>query len=322
MSTTTLAVAFYNQKNWVESLINDCLMQDADTIIFSDDASTDGTYEEICRVLSEQKSNHIAEIKLNHNSTNLGIANHVNLLIKLIHSDYFTIVAGDDRLDESYVAKLRDNFSKNITAVTANQFRMNDNGVIFDKSNWTNKDLKPIGEIIQSEAFGVPSAGTMFRTSTIKKYGDIIANVVNEDDQLLLRAAIEGERLILPEALFYYRVHSNSMSAVHRNYVMTDNMLLESKQKEFINRIRNIKGWVKIIDDCVINEDSRTSLKNMIDNKIDYYEKRIYSNSRLDTCKVSPLRSVQIAILYRLPALYRSIKFSFGVLVRALLGRL
>ena len=42
----------------------------------------------------------------------------------------------------------------------------------------------------------------MFRTSAIKKYGDIIADVVNEDDQLLLRAMIEGERLILPEALF------------------------------------------------------------------------------------------------------------------------
>jgi hypothetical protein len=64
-----------------------------------------------------------------------------------------------------------------------------------------------------------------------------------------------------------------------------------------------------------------TSQTNIDTFKINYYEKRIYSNSRLDNCKVSPLRSVQIGILYRLPALYRSIKFSFGVLVRTVLGR-
>ena len=54
MSTTTLAVVFYNQKLGRES---DQRLPGSgcDLIIFSDDASTDGTYEEICRVLSEQK---------------------------------------------------------------------------------------------------------------------------------------------------------------------------------------------------------------------------------------------------------------------------
>ena len=103
---------------------------------------------------------------------------------------------------------------------------------------------------------------------------------------------------------------------------MTDNMLLECRKNEFNNRIRNIKGWAKIIDDCVINEDDRASLKNMIDKKIEFYERRINANSRLDNFAISPLRSLQIGFLYRLPPLYRSIRFSFGILVRSLFGNL
>ena len=93
----TFAIFFYNQRDYVSQAVNAALAQDYENleILFSDDCSPDGTFEEIQECVKGYEGPH--KIILNKNEKNLGIAGHVNkVLYELCSGDYIVLGAGDD----------------------------------------------------------------------------------------------------------------------------------------------------------------------------------------------------------------------------------
>jgi glycosyltransferase involved in cell wall biosynthesis len=313
MNTVTLAVLMYNQKGWVEDILSDCVAQGADVLIFSDDASTDGTFEEITKVISRLKPMIRAKLIVRKNVTNQGIVGHVNAILQLVETELFTLVAGDDRLHPEYVRCLKKSFVSDVTAATVNQLRINEQGRIIDRSDWAEGSVRKLREIVESEGFGVPSAGTMFRTSSIIKYGPISQHLLNEDDQILFRALVEGRRNVLKDYLFYYRVHSGSLSAWHRNFLMPSNELKIAIRREENNRISNLYSWRSVLLESSLAEQQVEDLCRLIDIRIKLHNKKILDISRnRQNFGAQALKDVSL----RAPLLVRAMRFRIGRLKR------
>lgn len=86
----------YNQKNFVAAAVHAALNQQCDPleIIFSDDASTDGTFNIIKDIVSNYTGPHY--VKVIQNSHNLGINLHLECLVETAKSDLIIWAAGDD----------------------------------------------------------------------------------------------------------------------------------------------------------------------------------------------------------------------------------
>lgn len=102
----TYAVFAFNQEKTITAAIKSALAQNWRNleIILSDDCSTDSTFDIMKRIYGEYHGQH--KIILNRNSTNLGIAHHVNAVMELTHGDLIIAAAGDDVSDSSRTAEL------------------------------------------------------------------------------------------------------------------------------------------------------------------------------------------------------------------------
>ena len=80
----TLAVFTYNQEQFVAEAFYAAIAQDYYPleIIFSDDCSTDGTYEKIKDLVSTYKGNH--KLRARKTSKNIGVFAHVVEVGKLV----------------------------------------------------------------------------------------------------------------------------------------------------------------------------------------------------------------------------------------------
>lgn len=313
MNTVTLAVLMYNQKRWVEDILSDCVAQGADVLIVSDDASTDGTFEEITNVISRLRPLIHVKLIVRKNVTNQGIVGHVNAILQLLETELFTLVAGDDRLHPDYVHRLKKSFVSDVTAATSNQLRINEQGRIIDRSDWADGSLRSLRDIVASENFGVPSAGTMFRTSSITKYGPISQDLLNEDDQILFRAVVEGRRTVLRDYLFFYRVHSGSLSAWHRNFLIPSDELRISIMREENNRISNLASWRNVLLESSLQERLVEDLCRFIDVRMKMHNKKIINaSSYAQNLGVRTFKDLR----FRTPLLVRWIRFRIGRLKR------
>lgn len=95
----SLLLITYNQKKIVSKAIDSLVHQDYENfeIIISDDASTDGTQDEISRLVSLYKKSHPKiMIKYNFNLNNLDIGGNISEGFKFCVGDFIIPCAGDD----------------------------------------------------------------------------------------------------------------------------------------------------------------------------------------------------------------------------------
>lgn len=276
MNSITLVILFYNHKMWVQHIMDDAFLQQNVDIIFSDDASTDGTYEEIQKYLETRSYNGVQRtVNCQRSPTNLGIVRHINTILPQIQTEFVAFVGADDRLAPDFCKVVLKNFTNGVTCVTANQYRIDESGNSIDKSGWSGKNIPSVRDVIANESFGVPSAGSMFRTSAITKFGDIPEELDNDDEQILFRAIIEGKRKVTTEHLFFYRVHSRSLSAWHRDYGMSRSEHLRRGRQEELNRIKNLQCWKKLLGSISLAHDKKNELYDMIDARTRVHEKKL-----------------------------------------------
>jgi len=96
----TILIAVYNEINFIEKAILSVVEQ-AQTIIISDNNSTDGT-KIICKKLANQYTN----IKLFEQQENIGSLKNSEFLFSQIKTKYFTHLGGHDYLSKNYIEKL------------------------------------------------------------------------------------------------------------------------------------------------------------------------------------------------------------------------
>lgn len=93
---TTFLLLSYNQEKYAAAAVLAAITQEGEpiTVLISDDASTDHTFDVIQHIVSGYSGPH--KVVLNRNSSNLGLAAHINSCMARINTDYVIAGAADD----------------------------------------------------------------------------------------------------------------------------------------------------------------------------------------------------------------------------------
>jgi len=213
MPLVTFVLVAYNHERYIKESIESALAQTYRPIqfIFSDDCSTDRTYELMCDAVKKYEGKE--NILLNRNEKNIGVVNHLNkLFMELADGKYFIQLGGDDITTPDRTAKVIDCFmSTGASMVAINPMMIDEAGV----ETGARLLLKPpIGLLKFDEYFlkGAPFFGGDLDRELFDVYGPMKDSARNEDRILPFRASTLGGIAYLTDHVYYYREHNSNMS--------------------------------------------------------------------------------------------------------------
>lgn len=262
----SFVVITYNQikfiKECLESIKNQTII--VDELIIADDCSKDGTQNAIKRFIRHQNSN-IKKIIFISRSKNIGIVGNLNGAIKKTTGDIIIITAGDD-----FSARSRAKY-------TLNFFLNNSKAEIFYSSyRLISEEGRNIGIVKRAACYkkpeylirkgsGIPPQGMAFRISFFKKISCVDSRLGNEDDFLSMAGVLNGGLWVTNEILYFYRQHSNSISA----WSLTEKNSYKYLLKFFVdqkNRTFNYIAWKNLIESS--NTKNKSFLVSLINKRI------------------------------------------------------
>lgn len=208
----SLLLLTYNQEAIVEEAALACLNQDYEPleIIFSDDASTDGTFAILEKIAQSYEGPHT--IKVRRNDKNSGIGPHYNAAIAASTGDIVITAAGDDISEPGRVTRLIEAWESAGKAPDL----LSSHFSIIDSSGqkWGTVKTDDLGRAsLESWSKGLPltvGATHAFTRRLFDEYGPFGADVWYEDPVILLRALMSGGAMTVPEPLVQYRVGGTS----------------------------------------------------------------------------------------------------------------
>lgn len=208
----SLLLLAYNQAAIVRDAALACLSQDYEPleIVFSDDASTDGTYailEEIARSYAGPHT-----IIVRRNSKNVGIGQHYNEAIAASTGELIITAAGDDISEPDRVKRLMEAWESagRTPDLLSSYFTIIDsNGRKWDTVQTEDLARLSLSSWPKGHPFTV-GATHAFTRRLFDEYGPLGAGVWYEDPVILLRALMSGGAITVPEPLVQYRVGGTS----------------------------------------------------------------------------------------------------------------
>ncbi|MFB2659170.1 glycosyltransferase family 2 protein [Shewanella mangrovisoli] len=203
----------YNQSKYIADAVNAALAQSYPNIefIFSDDCSTDDTFEQISSISKFSKKN----IILNKNNINLGLSAHFNLLLRMATGDIIVVAAGDDVSLPERVERTVEYFElyPEITFLSFNDELIDENSNMVGFHNLVVKEqLFTLNDFISGSVEGLSAASRGFRRGVYEHFGALNEDCPTEDTPYILRNLMLGKGLLSPFAGIKYRVHSASLS--------------------------------------------------------------------------------------------------------------
>lgn len=204
----TVLVLAYQQREFVQECVRACLAFEGGPweIIFSDDASTDGTFEALQAALAGYPGPH--RVVVRRNARNLGIGGHYNALVPLARGELLFTAAADDlstpdrirRTVEAWEARGRrpDLIASNLIDLSADG---QDLGLIrVDQlEHW-----QGVAQWAEARPY-VVGAAQAFTRRMFERFGPLDPEVFYEDQIFTFRAIATGGAITLPEALVRYR---------------------------------------------------------------------------------------------------------------------
>ena len=230
----SLVVRCYQAERFIKEAIDGALNQTYKNleIIFSDDASTDRTFEIIKEKLKEYKGIH--SIVLNRNKKNLGIgANFNKVVFEIAKGDWIVIADGDDISLPNRVERLMEFAKDEVAAIHHSNILINENSdeifaeeayikvlEVFAKNN--------IEETIRKNIC-LRGASMCLNKKMINLFGELNENIIHEDVVFAYRAQYFGNIVHLDEKLIKYREHHSSTTYNHS--IKTFEKYLTTKKK-------------------------------------------------------------------------------------------
>jgi glycosyltransferase involved in cell wall biosynthesis len=201
-----------NQQATVRAAAEGCLAQLGEPleIVFSDDASSDGTFAELQAVADAYHGPH--QVRARRNPVNLGIGAHYNQLMLETSGALIVTAAGDDLSVPHRVQRLAQAWDASKQCVdliasdsielshdgTLGAYIKNDNLAALTLERWSRKAPFTVG------------ATHAFTRRIMRRFGPFIDGVWYEDRIMVLRAITSGGALTVKEALVHYRVGGTS----------------------------------------------------------------------------------------------------------------
>jgi glycosyltransferase involved in cell wall biosynthesis len=208
----SLLLLTYNQEAIVKEAALACLNQDYEPleIIFSDDASTDGTFAILKEIAQSYEGPH--QLIVRRNDRNAGIGPHYNAAIAASTGDIIITAAGDDISEPGRVTRLIEAWESAGRAPDL----LSSHFSIIDSSGqkWGTVKTDDLGRAsLSSWSKGLPltvGATHAFTRRLCDEYGPLGTDVWYEDPVILLRALMSGGAMTVPEPLVQYRVGGTS----------------------------------------------------------------------------------------------------------------
>lgn len=215
-------VVSFNQEHFIREAIEGALAQTYSPleIIISDDASKDKTFEIVQEVVAGYRGPHV--VKLNRNDINLGMGQHISLLMGMCSGELVVGAAGDDvsfpeRTEVVYQAwedssrRATSIFSSYVT-ISAEGAELGIGGLRGDSSDKTLYRLQrgSLFNFLSTEWPVVVGCTHAWSPSLFKCFGPLTADL--EDLVLSFRSLAIGELLYVHRPLIKYRRHGANVS--------------------------------------------------------------------------------------------------------------
>ncbi|MGR5539402.1 glycosyltransferase family 2 protein [Vibrio campbellii] len=262
MIKVSFVLLAYNQSRFIESAIRAALEQDYENIeyIFSDDCSSDDTFEIIEKTCAQYPSKNII---LNKNKKNVGIAENVNVAMAKATGELIAVAAGDDISLSSRVSKAVEYFNRNeqVSFLSFNDEKIDESGKNIGRFACLDSDLRfTLSDYTSGQKIKTSGASRVFRRSLLDSFNDLDSLCPTEDTPFLLRGLYLGDGMIINSPGIYYRVHDNSLSAP-ANIVKMNHERIKKQYLKDIETARKLAlisdGDLKLVNDWI----EYTSLK-------------------------------------------------------------
>jgi GT2 family glycosyltransferase len=190
-------------------------------IIISDDASSDGSFELIESLVSAFRGSH--RIIVNRNRSNLGIAGHINHVMRLAQGEFVVLAAGDDVSLPVRTKVLVDHWLQagRPEAICSGFDLVNRNGItVGSTDDWYRHFLPAESEELETKltrlvTTGVPSligCSEAWSRDFYFRFPPLSEDVWFEDVAVAFRAWLAGRIVYLPDKLVDYRRHETNIS--------------------------------------------------------------------------------------------------------------
>ncbi len=205
----SLILFSYNQKNTILEAAKSCLSQDylgELEILFSDDSSTDNTFDIIQNLKNEYLGKH--HLFTHKNIKNLGIGAHYNQAIAMTSGELIFTAAGDDisapnRISTIAKAWLDDGKKADLITSDLQKIRIDGSNaekiIVADLSFWDTPE-----KWIRKRPY-VVGAAHAFTRRLHNLFGNFNPELVYEDQVMAFRASLAGGGLKIHEPLVMYR---------------------------------------------------------------------------------------------------------------------
>lgn len=208
----SLLLLTYNQESVIREAALASLGQDYEPleIIFSDDASTDGTFAVLEKIAAAYRGPHTIVVR--RNPKNLGIGRHYNEAIAASTGDIVVTAAGDDISEPARVSQLIAAWEAAGRApdlISSHFTLIDDTGRKWDRVHTDDLGCASLSSWSKGHPFTV-GATHAFTRRLFDEYGPLGADVWYEDPVILLRALMSGGAITVPQPLVQYRVGGTS----------------------------------------------------------------------------------------------------------------
>ena len=241
-----LVVMSYNQEKYIKAAIQGALSQNFSplTVIFSDDCSTDGTLDVIREEVSRYDGIHQVIVK-GHN-TNLGVNEHVNVLMSEIDAEFIVIAAGDDVSLPERTSKLVDAWKTGGTGIYSNATIVDGYG---DRHNTiaheTYAGLTNWKDMVRLGSHGSWGCAYAWDRKVFDVFGGVPLNVIDEDAAIPFRCALLGKISCLKQPLVLYRDHGHNLSSWSRIKACEKEQMVALSVEYLRQLLLHYENWIE-----------------------------------------------------------------------------
>lgn len=217
----TFALFAYNQEQYIREAVEAALAQTYEPleIIFSDDCSSDRTFDIIEELVKEYVGPH--KVLLNKNQVNLGssgLGRHVNHVLAMAEGQLVVFAAGDDISLPCRTKELVQLWSKvgqppcslHSAVETLSTDPLDTGKLISGRASF---DGVTIQECIRLGVKGVLGASHAVTKDLFERFGPLPEGTLFEDRTLAFRSYLAGKIIYHPKALVKYRLHAESITS-------------------------------------------------------------------------------------------------------------
>ncbi len=226
----TFVLLTYNHEKYIRGAMESALAQTYQPleIIVSDDYSSDATYEIICEIAERREKG--KRLLINRNKENLGITNHLNLVVSKSSGEIIILAAGDDvslpsRTQESVTIF---NTCPEVYSCSFSLLLIDKNGVNVISKKRLAQTKTTLNQYLKGKNYQVVGASSAYRREVFTAFSALDVGCPAEDDALTFRALLLGGIFHSKKELVQYRILSGSASRNFRPDA-TEKLLLQRK---------------------------------------------------------------------------------------------